>query len=158
MRKNGNVRAITYHFIRADVSVHALFLPRTSRNARRRTFFIRSSLLRLRAAVYRAIDAVLKPRSLGPGADIRGGLRGLACFYAAVVVAGADDLGFVTDALAVSAAVFLLVRRNAVAGGVGAFLCAGHIYLLGATDPDVHGIPGIDDSDADGGERDAGAR
>ena len=44
----------------------------------------------------------------------------------AFVAAGAHDLGLVGDSLAVGAAVFLLVGRDAITGGICTFLGIGH--------------------------------
>ena len=63
------------------------------------------------------------------GAD--SGVRGVVA--AAVVAAGAHDLGFVGDSFAVGAAVFLIVGCNAAAGGVCTFLRSDHVYLRGRT-------------------------
>lgn len=45
---------------------------------------------------------------------------------AAVVAAGAHDLGLVGNSLAVGAAVFLLVGRDAITGGICTFLRISH--------------------------------
>ena len=68
------------------------------------------------------------------------------------MAAGANNFSLVGDAFAVSAAIFFLFGRDAIAGGVGAFLLAGHSALLHA------GGPGIARYDAGSLIRDGGRR
>jgi hypothetical protein len=62
-------------------------------------------------------------------------LRGLALFYAAIVVASADNLGSIANSFTVGAAEFFFSLWDAVAGGISAFPGTGHSSLLPADMP-----------------------
>ena len=77
----------------------------------------------------------LEARSLRSDVGIRVGWRWFACFYATIVVAGADDLGSIADSFTMGAAELFSALWNAIAGGVCAFSGTGHASLPLADGP-----------------------